>query len=159
MVDAGQRSAGDRNQEVHWDGLRLELTEGERHVDHVVLALALPEDGAAAQVEAGTRGGRERGHSVLIRVRGADLGIEALARVEVVVELLNPGLVQLGRALLGDQPERAADGDAHFYSDSPHALAQVVHLVWRRRAPAEHDAVAAAASLFCLARTFQQAGD
>ena len=97
LVQPRERGAGDRVQEVHRQRLHGERAQLLDHVDHVVVRLPHPEQRAGAERDPGGARGGERGHAVLVTVGARDLGVEALARVEVVVEPRDPGLGERAR--------------------------------------------------------------
>ena len=109
---ARERRARPRVEEVDRHRVDVELAQREREVEQVVLALAEPDDAAAAGVHAGAlrdaaRSRRDRA-SVCVETI---LLVVALAGLEVVVEAIDAGRREPLRLGLGEEAERRAQLD------------------------------------------------
>ena len=104
-----QRRAGDRDQEVHRDRVRADAPKRLRHLHDVLVALAHAEERAAARRQPRVLHHAHRLDAVRVRVRLADLAVEPLARVQVVVVREDARVLQLGGLPRRQQPQAGAD--------------------------------------------------
>ncbi len=136
------RVALDRDQEVHRDRRHLELAQAERHLHHVVAGLPHAHDEPAAGLDPALLGRRQGPHAVRVGVGAADLGVVALARVQVVVEAVEARLGEDARVLLLEQPGREADLDGEAALDLAHQLREPARPLQGGAPAREHHAVA-----------------
>ncbi len=137
----GQRRALHRDQEVDRHRVRVQLTQREDHVDQVLVALAHSRD----QTGAGGQPGRvrlvHRVHPVGVRVRGRDVPVRRLGRVEVVVVGVGARLAQPLRLAVGQQAQAGADLDGLvLLLDGLDGVRDPVHVPVGRTASAGHQA-------------------
>ncbi len=107
----------DRQQEVDRDRGNFERAQLERDRDHVLVLLTHADDQPAARLESRRARGAQRLQPVGVGVRRADLGVVALARVEVVVEPIDARLFQSPRLGFVEQPDGDADVHRNFGLD------------------------------------------
>ena len=135
-----ERRTVDGVEEVERNRLDPQRPQFHRHVDQISPGLPHPHDPSAAQLEAGRAARCERCHPVGVRVGRADLRIEAFARVEVVIHLVDPrsgeGLGLLG----GEEAEAGTDVEVVTGLDFRHDPAHRIDLALRRTAGRDHDA-------------------
>ena len=114
----------------------------QQHVDDVFVGLALPDDAARTELDPCFPADLKVMHAVSPGVSRADGGIVALARVDVVVDAVQPRLFQ-PHCLPGCQEsERAADRDADIFVNRTDHAAQGIHLAVREGAAAQSHAEA-----------------
>ena len=105
----GEGRAFDRDEEVDRHRIGLERAQRVAHVEHVRVALTHPEEGSGAGREAARPRLRHRRFTVGEGVRLADLAVEVLTRVEVVVVSEDAGFTEPLRLPVVEQPEAGAD--------------------------------------------------
>ncbi len=143
----GDGVALDRDQEVHRDRRHFELAQLERHLDDVGALLAHAEDQSAARLDAALLRGGEGAHAVFVGVRGADLAVVRLARVEVVVQTIEAGVGEDARVLFFEQP----DGETHLDREAAlhfaHRVRELARELHRRAAARHHHAITRSAGV------------
>ena len=118
--NALQRRPVDRVQEVDGNRVGVELAQGERDVDELLVRLAHAGDHAGARRDPRALDRLEGRHAVLVGVCRRDPAVVVGARVEVVVVAVDSGLSE-GRCLLvGQEPEAGADLHRQLGLDPAH---------------------------------------
>ncbi len=105
---SGERCALHRDQEVDRHRVRVQFAQREDHVDQVLVGLAHAGDQPGAGRETGRVRLAHRVHPVGVRVRGRDVPVRRLRRVEVVVVGVGARLAQPFGLSVGQQPETGA---------------------------------------------------
>src|SRR4051794_24876711 len=151
-----KRRAGDRDEEVHGHRVWLELPQGERHVHYVVIGLAHPEERPRTRRETRNLGFVHGTAPVLVGVGRADIAVEVLAGIEVVVVSVDARAFQrLGLSLL-EQPETGTDLQLRVPgSHLSHRTGEAFDLVGGRPTAARHKAQALRPALQRLLRPIQ----
>ena len=118
-----QRRALDLHQLVDRHALRMLRQRRERvqQLHAIELRLAHAEDAAAADVEPRVAHRLQRVEAVLVGARRDDLAVERLRRVEVVVVVVEPGVLELARLPGRQHAERRAGLEAERAHLAHHA--------------------------------------
>ncbi len=77
--------------EVQGDRFHGEFSEGESHIDDIFAGLAHSDDATAAELQAGFTNVLEGFESIFESMGRADFFVVVLARIEVVVDFVDPG--------------------------------------------------------------------
>ncbi len=103
--------------------------------------------------------GADRGDTVVVLVRAADVAVEAAAGVEVVIHPPDAGLLQFASRVFPEQAERDAEFEiGKLGLDGARRFGETTHVGRARPASARHHAVPARSGSDGAARAFLQFG-
>ena len=108
VLAVAELGPGARVEQVDRDGGRVDLGQLEGHLDALLARLAEVEDPAHARLQPGLADRLDRAQPALVPDRGGDLGVVRARRLDVVVDALDPGLLELLGALRAHVPDRGA---------------------------------------------------
>ena len=151
VMDPREWRAAYRDQEIDRDRLRAHFLQRHQHVHNVLIAFALADNAPGADLQPGFPADHQIAHAVGESVGGADVRIEALAGIEVMVYALKSGLAQAAGLLQRKKAKGAADGDARIGGDGAHNTAKRLDIGIAENAAAEAHAKASCFQLLGLA--------
>ncbi len=150
ILCAKQRGAFDLHQHVDRYGLRVLWQIGQllQHGGAIPAALAQSEDAATADVDLLLADAGQGVQPILIGAGGDHLAIELRGGVQVVIVVVQPGLLEFSGLLVGQH----AQGEAGLHAEVMHGadhLDDVIQIFIRGVAPGGAHAEAACPLLFC----------
>ena len=131
----------DRMQEVEGDGFHVEFLEREGHFDDVALAFTHPDDPAAAELQTCLAHVLEGFHPIVEGMGGADLFVVFAARVQVVVDFVDPCRGQPHGLGFIEQTEARANIQSVLLLDFGNDRLDGLDFAFVRGAAADNDAV------------------
>ena len=147
-------------EKINRNGVDVEFSQDQRHVDDVIVGLAHADNSAAASSESHRFYIAHRGDAVLIGVRRANVGMMPLTRVQIVIDALEAGLFQDFQLCFIHQAQGATDADGNLTLDLPDHFGHLVNLSLSWSSAAVDHAIAHSARFFglegCLEKSFSR---
>ncbi len=128
-------------QEVERDGFHVEFLEREGHFDDVALAFTHPDDPAAAELQTRLSDVFESFHSIVEGMGGAYFFVVFAARIEVVVDFVDPCRGQPHGLGFIEQPEARANIQSVLLLDFGHDRLDGLDFAFVGGAAADNDAI------------------
>jgi len=117
------------DKEVDRDGIGPYFSDGHQEVHDIVICLPLAHYASRADFQPGSPASGYSVNPVLIGMGGTDLGVKALARIEVVIDPVEPCRPEALGLLFTQKSQRAAYRDSHLLLNGPDNIAESFNLL------------------------------